>query len=188
MGDGTLVRSQERRALAVPVINRWSTGCFVTPSVYMGSRLFVFPKGRSRQLYSMPWGARRTVQSWPERPVGVPPVHGSAPPRRSVARRSKPTRSWYIWVLGSTVIIQETSLRCFGGYEGRLSPGRIVLSASRPARPRRAAPPCAPTRPARDVRVLDSTNELCLNASKLLLPKSRLRRLRYIVWQPMAVA
>ena len=35
------------------------------------------------------------------------------------------------------------------GYEGRLSPERIVLSASRPARLRPAAPPCAPTRLAR---------------------------------------
>ena len=35
------------------------------------------------------------------------------------------------------------------GNEGRLSPERIALSASRPARPRPAAPPRAPTRPAR---------------------------------------
>ena len=34
------------------------------------------------------------------------------------------------------------------GYEGRLSSGRTVLSAPRPARPHPAAP-CAPTRPAR---------------------------------------
>ena len=39
--------------------------------------------------------------------------------------------------------------RCFGSYEGRLSPGRTVLSASSPDRPRPAAPPCAATRPAR---------------------------------------
>ena len=35
------------------------------------------------------------------------------------------------------------------GYEGCLSPGRTVLSASRPAQPCPAAPPCAPTRPGR---------------------------------------
>ena len=46
-------------------------------------------------------------------------------------------------------VIQEMCLRCFGGYEGRLSPGRTIPSASRSARPRPAAPPCAPTRPAR---------------------------------------
>ena len=45
--------------------------------------------------------------------------------------------------------VQAMCLRCFGGYEGRLSPGRTVLSASNPARPRPAALPCAPTRPAR---------------------------------------
>ena len=44
--------------------------------------------------------------------------------------------------------VQEICLRCIRGYEGRLSPGRTVLSASRPARPRPAAPPCAPPRPA----------------------------------------
>ena len=42
-----------------------------------------------------------------------------------------------------------TCLRCFGGYEGGLSPRRTVLLASNPARPRPATPPCAPTRPAR---------------------------------------
>ena len=46
-------------------------------------------------------------------------------------------------------VVQETCLRCLGRYEGRLSPGRTVLSASRPARPRPATPPCAATRPAR---------------------------------------
>ena len=48
-------------------------------------------------------------------------------------------------------VVQASFLRCIGGYEGRLSLGRSVLSAPRTARPRLAAPPCAPTRPARDM-------------------------------------
>ena len=55
IGVGTLVSSQERRALAVPLINRLSaagqplvnrgsTADFVPPSVYIGFRLFVLPK------------------------------------------------------------------------------------------------------------------------------------------------
>ena len=50
IGVGTLFSSQERRALAVPLINRlsttgqprvnrWSTADFVPPSVYIGFRL-----------------------------------------------------------------------------------------------------------------------------------------------------
>ena len=42
-------------------------------------------------------------------------------------------------------------LPCPGGYEEHLSTRRIVLSASSPARPRPAAPLCAPTRPARGI-------------------------------------
>ena len=38
IGVGTLARSQERRALAVPRINRWTIAGFVTLSVYMGLR------------------------------------------------------------------------------------------------------------------------------------------------------
>ena len=45
--------------------------------------------------------------------------------------------------------VQATCSPCLGGYEGRLCPGRTVLSASSPARVRPAAPPCAaPTQPA----------------------------------------
>ena len=44
---------------------------------------------------------------------------------------------------------QATCLRCFRGNEEGLSPGRKVLLASSPARPRPATPPCVSTRPAR---------------------------------------
>ena len=45
--------------------------------------------------------------------------------------------------------VQETCFRRLEGYKGRWSPRRTVLSAFRPAQPRPAAQPCAPTRPAR---------------------------------------
>ena len=40
-----------------------------------------------------------------------------------------------------SILSQATCLRCFGEYEGRLSPGRTVLLAPSIARPRPAAPP-----------------------------------------------
>ena len=49
IGIGTLVSSQKRRALAVPVMNRWSIADFVPPSVYIGFRSFVLPKSRPGQ-------------------------------------------------------------------------------------------------------------------------------------------
>ena len=62
---GTLVNSQQRRALAVPVINRLptagqprvnrlSTACFVPPPVYIGFPLFLLAKRRSEQLFTVP--------------------------------------------------------------------------------------------------------------------------------------
>ena len=61
---GTLVNSQQRRALAVPVINRgqtadkprmnrWSPAGFVPPPVYIGFPLFVLAKRRSEQLFTV---------------------------------------------------------------------------------------------------------------------------------------
>ena len=45
--------------------------------------------------------------------------------------------------------VEATILRFLGEYGGPLFPGRIVLLAPNLARPRPAAPPGAPTRPAR---------------------------------------
>ena len=45
--------------------------------------------------------------------------------------------------------VQATFLRCLGGYGGPFVPGRIVLLPRNLARPRPAAPPGAPIRPAR---------------------------------------
>ena len=46
-------------------------------------------------------------------------------------------------------VIEAMFPRCLGGYGGLLCPGRIVLLAPNLARPRTAAPPGAPSRPAR---------------------------------------
>ena len=53
------------------LINRRSTANFVPPSVYIGFPLFVLPRRRWGQLSTMPWGAKGSVVSWANRPVGV---------------------------------------------------------------------------------------------------------------------
>ena len=71
IGVGTLVNSQQRRALAVPRINRWSTGRFVPPPVYIGFPLFVLAKRRSEHLFKVLWRARGAVGFQGHRNVGT---------------------------------------------------------------------------------------------------------------------
>ena len=70
IGVGTLVNSQQRRALAVlllsrlstagqPRVNRLPTGRFISPPVYIGFPLFVLSKSRSGQLSTMLLGGYR---------------------------------------------------------------------------------------------------------------------------------
>ena len=59
IGVGTLVSSQERRAVVVPRIYRLQTADkpimnFVPPSIYIGFRLLVLPARHSGQLSPMP--------------------------------------------------------------------------------------------------------------------------------------
>ena len=79
---GTLVHSQQRRALLVPRSNRWSTTGFVPPPVYMGFPLFVLAKRHSGQMFTVPWRARGTVGSQADRIVGT--LSCSASPRPAV--------------------------------------------------------------------------------------------------------
>jgi len=80
----TVVSSQQRRALAVPVINRLSTVRFVPPPVYIGFPLFVLAKSRSEQLFTVPWRARGTIGFWADRNVGT--LFCPASPRPAVRR------------------------------------------------------------------------------------------------------
>ena len=104
IGVGTLVRSQERRAIAVPVINRGSTAGFVPPAVYIGFPLFVLPKSRSGQLSSMPRRARRTVDSWANRSVDVlscpAPRRPVAPPCAAPTRPARGMSGFWIRQIG----------------------------------------------------------------------------------------
>ena len=141
-------------------MNRLSTAGFVPPSVYIRFHLFVLAKGRSGQLSTTPWRARGTVGFWATRPVGV--LFCPAPPRSAVPPCAAPTRTargmfgfctrqvyigFRLFVLlgGRSSDVSTMPWGC----EGRLSPGRTVLSASRAARPCPTVPPCAPTRPTR---------------------------------------
>ena len=99
---GTLVNSQQRRALAVPRLNRRSTagqprvnrlsfGCFVPPPVYIGFPLFVLAKRCSEQLLMVPWRARGTVAFEADRNVGTLVCPSSPRPTvRCALRRPDP--------------------------------------------------------------------------------------------------
>ena len=95
---GTLVNSQQRRALAVPRlnrgqprVNRLSTGRFVPPPVYIGFPLFVLAKRRSEQLFMVPWRARGTVAFEADRNVGTLVCPASPRPTvRCALRRPDP--------------------------------------------------------------------------------------------------
>ena len=86
-GVGTLVNSQQRRALAVPVINRGSTGRFVPPPVYIGFP-FVLAKRRSGQFFTVRWRARGAVGFQGHRNVGT--LFCPASPRPAV----RPAPCW----------------------------------------------------------------------------------------------
>ena len=124
---GTLVNSQQRRALAVPVINRGqtgyqpvinrlSTGRFVPPPVYLGFPLFVLAKRRSEQLFTAPWRARGTVAFRADRNVGTLFCPGS--PRLAV--RYAPCRP------DPPVVCPGFGLDRFWTRQVRLSTGRCV--------------------------------------------------------------
>ena len=101
IGVGTLVSSQERRALFVllinhgsaadkPVVNRWSTAGFVPPSVLNTNEIVRASEETFRTVFSIRWGARGWVVSWPDRPNGVPSF--PAPPRPAPPPCAAPTR------------------------------------------------------------------------------------------------
>ena len=92
IGVGTLVSSQERRALAVPLINRGSTADFVPPSVYIGFRLFVLPGRRPGQCLRFAGGQEGGLS-----PGRIDPTASRAtqprspsPPRRAPPRPDRP--------------------------------------------------------------------------------------------------
>ena len=89
MDIGTLLSSQERRALPVALINRGSNADFVPPSVYIGFFQFVLAKGRSGQLSMIFWRARLGLLLG--NPTGRHPgLPGLAVPRRPAVRRADP--------------------------------------------------------------------------------------------------
>ena len=92
MGVGPLVSSQERKALMAPVVNRLSNGDFVPPSVLSTISLVRAPEESLRTVFSICWGARGRVVSWPDRPNGVQcyPAPPLSPPRRAPPRPERP--------------------------------------------------------------------------------------------------
>ena len=88
-GVGTLVNSQQRRALAVPVINRASTERFVPPPVYIAFPRFVLAKRRPGHFFTVRWRARGAVCFQGDRNVGT--LFCPASPRPAV--RHAPCRS-----------------------------------------------------------------------------------------------
>ena len=84
IGVDTLVSRQQRRALAVPRLNRGSTARCVPPPVYIGFPLFVVAKRRSEQLFTVSWRVRSVVGFRADRNVGT--FFGPALPRHAVRR------------------------------------------------------------------------------------------------------
>ena len=101
---GTLVSSQERRALAVQLMNRLSfagqslVNCgsaadFVPLSVYMGLRLFVLPKRRPGQYFRFAGGQEGGLSPCRIVPTAFRP--SSIQPRPpSPPRRARPRHDW----------------------------------------------------------------------------------------------
>ena len=83
------------------MINRSSTGRFVTAMVYIGFPLFALPKECSGNLFSMPCRARGTVMFCANKHVGVPScwARPAQPPRRAPPDTTRP---WCVRVLDST--------------------------------------------------------------------------------------
>ena len=115
MAFGTLVNSQQRRALAVPVINRLSTACqplvnrSLCSSIGLHSISLVrASRGTPRRSFFHRLGGKRVCfllgeQSRRRRPVLPVPAR----PRRPAGRRPVPTRPGYVRVLDSTGKIIE---------------------------------------------------------------------------------
>ena len=104
IGVGTLVNSQQRRALAVPVIpriNRWSNGRFVPSAVYIEFPLCVLAKRRSEQLLHCAGGPEgRLASKATEMSAPCSAQRRPAPP--SALRRADPTRPLCVRVFDST--------------------------------------------------------------------------------------
>ena len=154
IGVGTLVSIQERRALLVPLINRWSTARFVPPSVYIGFPSFVplGPEGNSSIVWrvSGAFFSGRAVLS----------VSCAARPRPAPPSRRDPPRTTDLpvvcQVLDSTDLHRLSLVRAsgeafrtrvFDALEGTRD-GCVLREQTRrrpilPGPPRPAAPACA---------------------------------------------
>ena len=163
IGDGTLDRSQGRRAAVVPRTNRLSTGR--QPDVlfplrfksdFLCSCFRVLPKSRSGQLSTTPRGQEGRLSSGRTDPLASRPTR-TAPPLRRASPRPAPTHPWYVRVLDSTNLMHgisfvrasEKSFRTVSSMlrgakgTGVFWANRPVGVPSYPVPPRPAAPPCA---------------------------------------------
>ena len=85
-------------AAGQPQVKRGSTPGFVSPSVYIGFRLFVLLEIRSRDVSSMLWRVRE--QLVPKANSSVSTQSCPTPPRHPAGRHDR-TRPWYVRVLDS---------------------------------------------------------------------------------------
>ena len=134
IGVGTLVNSQQRSALAVPVINRGSTGRFVPPSVYIGFPLFVLAKRRPGQFLQCAGGSERLLAS-KATGMSAPCSAQRCPAPPSALRRADPTRPLLCPSIGLDRCsclrrdVQNSFLQCAGGPQGRLASKTTEMSA-----------------------------------------------------------
>ena len=143
---GTLISSQRQRALLVPVTNRWSTAGFVSPSVFRDMPGI-------KKVYKDKKGVVPLVGSQKERALLVPLIYRSQIADGPIVNRGF-CSSVGLHRISLVRAFRKTFKRRFfdaleiAKYVGLFLRDTVLLANS-PARPRPAAPPCVPTRPAR---------------------------------------
>ena len=154
------------------MINRWSTAGFVPPSV---SRTCLARKGFTETKRRRSTGRQPGTKS-ASRPADKPVITAGQPLILFFRR--------FTWDFACSCFwrdVEATFLRCLGRYDGPLFPWRTVLLAPNLARPCPAAPPGAPTRPARGMSGF-WIRQVYIRIRLFVFPKGRSRQLSSLLW------
>ena len=117
-----------------------------------------------RTVSSIRWKAKGRVVSWPDRIDGVPsypaPLPLAAPPCTTTNQTACSVSEFWVRQIFHIILLlcasgERFKRHVFDALEStiqkKIVPRRTILLTNSPARSRLAIPPCAPTRPARDM-------------------------------------